>query len=535
MVKKTLLAGLILFFLVACAGKSIPATSTGTPSPTTIPPAITPSDTPLPSSTPTPTVTPEVRLKAGDQAFLDGDYLRAQAEYQAALSATSDAEMRAVALWGLGRVESAAGNTGKALIDLSNLANIYPDSLNAARAYFMMGDIYLSVERFPEAARAYKKYLDLRPGILDSFAQERLGDALFAAGSYTEAIAAFKSAITAPHIGGDTLIQIKLAQAYASSGDTNTAIELYDSIAEASKNDYIKAQVDLYTGRLYLSLGQTEQAYQRFLDAVDKYPLAYDSYSALVALVEANIPVDELSRGLVYYFAGQPGSAVDAFQRYTAANPQNDGTAIYYKALAFYDLGQYEEAIKSFDEFIQNYPDNPHWAAAWNGNGSLPGRAYIQWYWLNQYDLAAQNLLDFIKLAPSDPNAPIYLMESARIQERAGKLEDAAHTWEQIADEYPNNNFVPQSLFWAGIAYYRAGNYSRALLTFQRDLQLSSVIEEQARAYFWIGKTQQIQGDSNSARSSWQQGAASGPNRLLQPAGTRHANQTPSFRSTSGY
>jgi len=501
----------MVFFLVACAAPSVPVISTGTPSPTALLPGITPSDTPPPSPTPTPTVTPDVRLKTGEQALFEGDYLHAQSEYQAALSSSTDAEMRAMALWGLGRVAYAVGNKGKALIDLSNLANIYPDSLNAARAYFFMGDIYSSLERFPEAVRAYTKYLALRPGILDSLVQERLGDALFSAGSYTEAIAAFKYAITAPHIGGDTLLQIKLALAYASSGDSNTAIELYNSIAKASSNDYIKAQVDLYTGRLYLSLGQTEQAYQRFLDTVDKYPLAYDSYSALVALVEANIPVDELSRGLVDYFAGQPGSAVDAFQRDIAANPQNNGTAVYYKALALYDMGQYEESIKSFDEFIQNYPGNPHWAAAWNGNGSLPGRAYIQWYWLDQYDLAAQNLLSFIKLAPSDPNAPIYLMEAARIQERAGKLEEAAITWERVADEYPNSNSVPQSLFWAGIARYRSGDYGQALLTFQRDLQLSSAIEDQARAYLWIGKTQQIQGDNKSAQISWQQGASEDP------------------------
>ena len=505
------MAVMMVFFLVACAAPSIPVIPSETSSPTTSPTGKIPSITPTSSPTPTPTVTPEARLKTGEQALFEGDYLLAQTEYQAALSTATDAGMRAMALWGLGRVEYAAGNNGKALIDLSNLASIFPDSPNGARAYFIMGDIYNSLERFSEAVQAYTKYLALRPGILDSLAQERLGDALFSSGSYTEAIVAFRSAITASHIGGDTLLQIKLAQAYAGSGDTNTAIELYDSIAEASSNDYIKAQMDLFAGRLYLSLGQTEQAYQHFLDTVDKYPLAYDSYSALVALVEANIPVNDLSRGLVDYFAGQPGSAVEAFQRFIGANPQNDGTAIYYRALALYDLGQYEESIKSFDEFIQNYPDNPHWAAAWNGNGSLPGRAYIQWYWLDQYDLAAQNLLGFIKLAPADPNAPIYLMEAARIQERAGKLEEAAITWERIADEYPSHNFVPQSLFWAGIVRIRSGNYGRALLTFQRDLQLSSEIEDQARAYLWIGKTQQIQGDNNSAQISWQQGAALDP------------------------
>ncbi len=53
--------------------------------------------------------------QAGEKAFFNGDYLLAQSEFQAALSSTTDPETRAAALWGLGRVEYAAGNNGKAL------------------------------------------------------------------------------------------------------------------------------------------------------------------------------------------------------------------------------------------------------------------------------------------------------------------------------------------------------------------------------------------------------------------------------------
>ncbi len=134
--------------------------------------------------------------------------------------------------------------------------------------------------------------------------------------NFTEAISAYKTALAAPHIGDDTALQIKIAQAFASSGDTTTALSMYDSISKASSNDYIKAQMDLLTGRLDLALGQADQAYQFFLDAVNNYPLSYDSYSALVTLVNANVPVDDLNRGLTDYFAGQYGYALDAFQRY---------------------------------------------------------------------------------------------------------------------------------------------------------------------------------------------------------------------------
>jgi soluble lytic murein transglycosylase len=444
-------------------------------------------------------------LKTGDQLFFNGDFLNAQMEFQTALSNATNPETRAVALWGLGRVEYATGNTGKALVDLGNLVNNYSSSPNTAQAYFIMGEIYMALERYPEAVHAYTVYLTSRPGILDSFVQERLGDAYNAAGNFVEAISAYKKALAAPHIGDDTALQIKIAQAYASSSDTTSALNLYDSISKASSSDYVKAQMDLLTGRLYLSIGQTDQAYQRFQDAVNNYPTSYDSYSALVALVNANVPVDDLNRGLTDYFAGQYGYASDAFQHYATANPKNDGTALYYQAMSLLNLGYYQEGLTELTNFITNFPDNKNWQSAWGE------KADIQWSVLADYAAAAQTYMDYAKANPDIMFAPQSLLNAGRNYERGNRLEDAARVWESIADTYPGSDLVPQALFWAGIAHYRAVNYDQALVTFQRDLQFSTVLDDQARAYFWIGKTQQALGDNASAQTSWKQAAALDP------------------------
>jgi soluble lytic murein transglycosylase len=454
---------------------------------------------------------PEVRIKTGELALFNGDTMLAEEEFKAALSTSTDPSLRAAALWGLGRLRTIAGNKGQALEDLTRLILEHPENLHAKRAFFLLGEIYMSLGRYDEAVQSYSSYLEARPGILVSFTLERCGDASSAAGKYTEAIGAYQKALESADFGDDTTLQIKIAQTYALSGDPTTALEQYDLIAQATSNDYVKAQLDLLAGQAHLSRGETDQAYSFFQDAVNKYPLAYDSYSALVALVNAGIPVDELNRGLVDYYAGQSGYAVEAFQRYIDEHPDNDGTALYYMALAYYDMGQFENAILKWDAFIDGYPENPHWAAAWNGSSALPGRAYTQWYWLGEYEPAANSLLAFINRAPNDPNSPIFLMEAARILERNGKLEEAANTWDRVADEYPNNDLVPQSLFWAGIARFRAGKFDQAMVTFQRDLQFSSTASDQARAHFWIGKTQQSLGDAASAQTSWQQAAALDP------------------------
>jgi soluble lytic murein transglycosylase len=510
MIIKRLFFGVCLgSLLMGCVPASIPAPTLAPSS--TLPPAITPYDTSLPTFTLSPTPTPEVRVETGEKALFNGDYDQALFEYQAASDNSTNPDVRAAALWGLGRVEYAIKNNAAALDTLWQLTSQYPASPNAVRAYFLIGEIYKALGRNAEAAQAYTIYLALRPGIIDAYVQEQRGDSYAAAGNDTDAVAAYKAALAAPRIEDNTALQVKIAQADDRMGDSTTALGIYDSIYAASSNDYVKAQMDFLSGQIYLALGQPDQAYQRFLHAVANYPLAYDSYSALVSLVNAGVPVDDMNRGLVDYFAGQFGYAHDAFQRYMDANPNNDGTAEYYTALTYFDLGQYEDAVQAWNVFIQGYPDNPHWAAAWNGSASLPGRAYTQWFYLGQYDIAAQTLLTFVLQAPTNENAPIYLLEAGRIQERNGKLEDAALTWDRVATEYPGSDLVPQALFWAGITRYRLGKYNDALISFQRDSLLSTNLEDQSSSNFWIGKTQQALGDTSAAQAAWQQTAAIDP------------------------
>lgn len=505
MITKRLSLGLCLVaLLTGCVLGPIPAPDETSSS--TLPPGVTPSNTPLPTFTPSPTPAPEVRIETGEQALFNGDYDRALYEYQTALDTSIDPDVRAAALWGLGRSEYAGNNNGRSLETLWQLTSQYPDSPNAVRAYFLIGKIFMALERYTEAAQAYTAYLALRPGVIDSFIQEQRGDAYAAAGNGTEALVAYQAALAAPRIEDNTALQIKIAQTYTSLGDTATALGMYDSIYAASSNDYVKAQMDLLSGQIYLSLGETDQAYQRFLHTVDNFPLAYDSYSALVALVNAGVSTDEMNRGLVDYSAGQYGYALDAFLRYIATTPENDGTAHYYSALALNKMGNYQEAVDKFSFFIANFPENRYWQAAWDE------KAYTQGVILSQYETAAQTLLTFVHQVPADANAPFYLMQAARNLERDGKLEDSAQTWDRVANEYPSSELVPQALFWAGIARYRLGKYDDALVAFQRGYILSTNLEDQTRAHFWIGKTQQTLGNTVSSQATWQQTAALDPN-----------------------
>jgi soluble lytic murein transglycosylase len=495
---------LVLLLCVGCNYTSLPFLSTPTPLPTA-----TTTSTPIPTATPTPTPTPtpvpEVRVVQGDRALFIGDYDQALTEYQTAFKNAGDDDTRAAALVGTGRVQYLSGDCKSTIETMKSVVKDYTDSINSATAYFFLGQCYDQEKNSAAAAKAYAKYLQYKPGIIDSFIQELRGDALTSAGDYAGAIDAYEAAVEAPRLGDTTGLEIKIGQAYNAQGDYTNAIRRYMAEYEKTSSDYAKAQIDLLVGQAYLDINQKEQAYARFQDAVTNYPRAYDSYTQLVALVDDNQPVDDLSRGLVDYFVGQYGVAIDAFNRYIDNNPDHDGTAHHYKAFALRYQGQFLAAIDEWQSLIKDHPGDRFWSAAWDEI------AYTQWIDLNDYKSAAQTLLDFINKAPDAPEAPGLLYEAARIQERDNSLNEAAATWERLITEYPSADVSLKGLFMAGISFYRLNDYPHALTTFQRMLSLSTLPADQAQAYFWIGKAQSALDNASAAYDAWDQASQRDP------------------------
>ena len=486
--------------LVLCSCQMLP-----TPGPTpasTITPGPSPTPTPLPTSTPLPTPVPVVRIESGDEALFFGDYDTAREQYLAAYNDADDDSLKAAALWGLGRTELADGNFRPAIDNLNILTTTYPESTYSARAYFLMGQAYNGLQEYQQAAEAYNTYMTRVPGVLDSYVQEYRGDALNEAKDYPGAIGAYNAALSASRLDDGLLLQIKIADARAAFGDHAGALTLYDQIFNTSTNDYIKAQMDYLAGNTHVELGQRDEANARYLHAVENYPLSYYSYLSLIELIGVDHPVNDLDRGLVDYHAEQYDVALVALDRYIGENPANDGTAHYYRAAALREMGQTHESIQELNYFISNFQNHPRWVAAWED------KAFLQWAVLGDYPAAAQTLLDLAAAIPGSEIAPAILSDAARILDRNNNLEEAARTWERVANEYPSSEQVPDALFLAGISRYRLGDYKSALAIFQRDQLLSTKSEDRARAYLWIGKTQQALGDTAAAEDSWRHGQA---------------------------
>ncbi len=152
-----------------------------------------------------------------------------------------------------------------------------------------------------------------------------IGDELLAAGDIAGAIKQYRAALQAPSLTNSLLIEIKIAQAHAALSDYETALGMYQDIYNRAQTDFTKSQMDYLMGQTFMTLGQAEQAYAAYQDAVDKFPATNTAYLSLLELVNAGVPVDELDRGIVDHYAGQYGVALAAFDRYFQAGGRGPG------------------------------------------------------------------------------------------------------------------------------------------------------------------------------------------------------------------
>lgn len=297
-----------------------PPTSTPTPSPTQTATA-TPSPTFTPSPTPTETPIPSDRLSTAQSAYSSGDYETARVEYDRLLADPgASADERRLALYWRGRSEVALGDNAATVASLEQFLQQYPTDTLARAAQFNLGRAYEALNQPTEAAAAYQASI-VPNDPTNVYIFERMGDLWFRTGAYTETIAAYQAGINSTE---DDSFEVHLRESMAATelqhDHPTAAIDQYETILSLAQIGAYRAKILKLLGDALTKIGDKEAAQAPYLEAVNLYPDAYDSYLALVELVvNDHVPVDDFQRGLVNYYAGSYQPAIAAFERYLAA------------------------------------------------------------------------------------------------------------------------------------------------------------------------------------------------------------------------
>jgi len=506
--------------LAAMVTPTATATATFTPTPTA-PPTSTPTPSATPTITPTPTATPVAsdRLTTAQHAYDAGNYELAQQEFNALLSdpgATAD-EKRLALHW-RGRSELNLGNTAAAIATLKLFLQQYPTDDLARPAQFNLARAYEQAGLTEAAIAAYRGVI-IPNDPANVYIYEMIGNLYLATGAYTQTIAAYRSGIEATD---DVSFKVHLSEGIAAaelqySSTPATAIAEYEAILQVAKIPTYRAKILRLLGDAYAKLDNKAAAYPKYLEAVNNYPEAPDSYLALVELVNAGVPVAEYQRGLIDYNAAAYEPAIGAFERYlaqldqlklanstpitgvtaitatagltstgavtltlpitgTAAitdsaaitavqlpppNPRLADEALWLTGLAWKALGQYNRAIDTFQRLIDGYPDSTH-----QGEAHLQiGRTLIE---QENYAQAKTVLRRFAAQLPRDPLAAEALWRAAMLDMSDEVFDDAYVAMRQLAQTYPASDYAGDALYWAGQAAYLQKKYEVAIENWQQ-------------------------------------------------------------------
>ena len=154
--------------------------------------------------------------------------------------------------------------------------------------------------------------------------------------------------------------------------------------------------------------------------------LEYEGYKFYYALFQKQPFVKE----------DQYQKALEKFRK--AYEKRRSPLSLFYIASCYYDLGKYDDALRTLKELNERFPDDERYAPL-----SYYKMAVIN---LRKGDKeAALKLLDTLYNYRAGSFKDLALVESARLLETMGKKDDSAKKYEELTKNFPDSPFVAEA------------------------------------------------------------------------------------------
>lgn len=460
-----------------------------------------PSATPLPPS-PTPFQQPVESLSEARRLLTNGRYEDASQIYQAILAQGDllDAGIRAEAAFSLGQASLREGFFDQAESALTELINRFPQDSRTPQAYFLRGEARLGLSQWQSALDDFRQYLSVRAGLIDSYAYERIGDALLALGQGDAALDAYLTAITAERtLVPQLVLREKVAQILIGAGRLDEAIAQYDAILQVARNAPYRASMDWLAAQALMNAGQNQAALMRAQRIFDNYAETRSAYSAMQMLLENGTVLNGWLRGRVSYNFGDYQGAIAAFNEYSSEATLDKIPAELYLLLgrAYREIGNPSAAVLAFQTIIDQYPTDPLFGDALLEQGRTR--------FLSQ-DIAGaiQTYLSIAERFPNlTPTSAEALWRAGYLYGTNGEPSLSRQTFTRLADQYPTSTQATSGLLLAASAAVTAQEWAIAENLYGRIAALAQTGEDRAAAYWWVGRLAQQRGDGNAASQAY--------------------------------
>ncbi|MEQ8675061.1 MAG: tetratricopeptide repeat protein [Aggregatilineales bacterium] len=474
--------------------------------------------TPAPQPSPTPDVPPDVMLNVANRYFLNGYFENAVTTYQdiLLLGDQLDAETRASALFGVGRAALRAGLFSTAVDGFNTLISLYPSDFRTHQSFFLRGDAYMGVSNWEAAISDFQQYLSLRPGWIDSWVYERIGDAQLALGQFAPALASYDLATQSNRsLVPQLALREKVAQVYLNSGRTDDAIAQYDAILAVAQNGAYRAQIEFQAAESMLAIGETDLALERLSQVFNQYQSSPYAYRAMLLLNENGIAINSYTEGRVNYFSEQYAAAIEAFNRFTTGAALTEIPAELYLLIgqSYRAVGNSAAAQVAFQTIIEQFPTDVLFGEALLEQGRtyfLDGDIDTA---ITRYLAIADTYTDLRETAAEA------LWRAGYLHATNERPVEARAIFQRLAATYPNTTQATSGLFIAASAATNAGDTLSAE-TLYGTLAATASGTDQASAYLSVGRLALQRGDTTNAQVAFSRASEAAPDSYFSARAT---------------
>lgn len=208
--------------------------------------------------------------------------------------------------------------------------------------------------------------------------------------------------------------------------------------------------------------------------------LVYDGNPIIVSAVDDKFLFDG---GVIYYDLGDYEIAITTFQQLIDDYPDSEYTddAQYYIAWSYYNLNSYAQAITEFEKVINNYP---------NSEFTDNAQYYIGYCNEKKLGYYIQALLEYQKVIDNYPDSEFADDAQLGIGNCYYATKDYSHAieaYQKVIDDYPESSLLALAQYSIGQSYRKLANYEQAIIEFGKVTEDYPESDYSAPAQYYIG------------------------------------------------
>lgn len=434
--------------------------------------------------------TPEVHLLIGQCYFNQNRYLDALAKFQETLNNPLAKDMKDAIFYWLAEVHFSGDNFDKASSYYKKIIEEFPASDYVPAAYYSLGWCYFQEGKIKDALGYFRI-------VEDKYSKEsqskdvplKIMECLYILKDYTSLKEKVKSYLNLYSNDSTRLpyLYFYMAEAEYYLNSFTEAINSYSKVLSNSQDEKIISLSSLGTAWSYLKL-------KKYKDAEDNL-----NNIRLENLNKESQYILLLGKAILFMETNRADEARRQYEELlTLADDELVLIQAYLgKAEALYNLAEYREAIKAYEEALsRNWPN------------SVPGELIdklhygLSWSFLKEGEFK-KAINEFQKIVKTSDDKILKVSALCQIGDTyqdSGDYVKAQETYDTILKNYPDNFYTDYVQYQLGITLLKASNYDGAIMSFlalKRNFQHSKLLDD---ATYALGLTYFQKQDYNSSK-----------------------------------